>query len=88
MRSKYEVSLHILEFVLAISILQTLMRPFFSKFIGTLYIFSSYAPNAVHFNNCGWRDYDCFHSQFKIVIVFIIRQRKENCSIRIASLSI
>ena len=88
MRSKYVVSLHILGFVLAISILQTLMRPFFSKFIDTLYIFSPYAPNAAHFNNCGWRNYDCFHSQFKIVIVFIIRERKENCSIWIAPLSI
>ena len=88
MRSKYVASLHILELVLAISILQTLVRPFFSKFIDTLYIFSPYAPNAAHFKNCGWSNYDCFNSQCKIVIVFVIRERKENCSIRIAPLSI
>ena len=46
MRSKYVVSLHILE--IAISILQSLMGPFFPKFINTPYIFSPYAPNAAH----------------------------------------
>ena len=86
MRSKYVVSLHILE--RDISILQSLMGPFFPKFINTPYIFSPYAPNAAHFNSSDWRNYDCFHSQFKIVIVFIIRERKENCSIWIAPLSI
>ena len=86
MRSKYVVSLHILE--IAISILQSLMGPFFPKFINTPYIFSPYAPNAAHFNSSDWRNYDCFHSQFKIVIVFTIRKRKQNYCIRIVPLSV